>query len=277
MNPRKFWLVALLGVFLLPGVVVSADPVNQAMQQGKACIDKREYDGAIAAFTQAIGLDAKDAVAYCSRGDAYSQSVIDEQRKQSDLSDACRLARHRAASLCRDREKYCRAIADYAQAIRLNPKYVEAYSGRARAYEGMAEYDRAIADFSMAIRLNPSDSHLHLDRGSCYFGIGRYDNSIADCTEAIRLDPDQALAYVIRGASYAQKGDKAKADADSARAEKIMNQPSLFRFIQGLQSMGKRVSAPKSQEQSHPLGAIPPLTPPPSPPAESAPSRHPAH
>ncbi len=36
----------LIAVFLLPNVAVSADAAKEAMQKGKACFDKGDYDGA---------------------------------------------------------------------------------------------------------------------------------------------------------------------------------------------------------------------------------------
>jgi len=45
-----------------------------------------------------------------------------------------------------------RAIADFTQAIRLDPKYLEAYLYRAVAYQNKGDNDRAIADYSQLIR-----------------------------------------------------------------------------------------------------------------------------
>src|SRR6516165_1397499 len=47
-----------------------------------------------------------------------------------------------------------RAIADYDQAIRLDPKYAFAYNGRGNAYKAKGDNDRAIADYDQAIRLD---------------------------------------------------------------------------------------------------------------------------
>jgi tetratricopeptide (TPR) repeat protein len=40
------------------------------------------------------------------------------------------------------------AIADYNQAIQLNPKYAKAFNNRGFAYNNKGEYDRAIADYT---------------------------------------------------------------------------------------------------------------------------------
>lgn len=52
-----------------------------------------------------------------------------------------------------------RAIADFDQAIRLDPLYAVAWAGRGEVYVEQKQYDRAIKDFSEAIRLAPTYMH----------------------------------------------------------------------------------------------------------------------
>ena len=49
------------------------------------------------------------------------------------------------------------AIAEYTDAIRLDPKSDAAYHNRGNAYADKGEYAKAIADFNQAIRLAPDD------------------------------------------------------------------------------------------------------------------------
>src|SRR5262252_9553802 len=55
-----------------------------------------------------------------------------------------------------------RAIQDYAQAIKLNPKFAAAFNNRGVAHDHKGEYDRAIQDFEQAIKLKPSaEAHFN--------------------------------------------------------------------------------------------------------------------
>jgi len=49
-----------------------------------------------------------------------------------------------------------RAIADYSEAIRLDPKHAIAYCNRGDGYRSIYDYGRAIADYDEAIRLDSS-------------------------------------------------------------------------------------------------------------------------
>ena len=58
-----------------------------------------------------------------------------------------------------------KAIADFTEAIRLNPKYAEAYYNRGFAYGKKGDHDKAITDYTAAIRINPKDGYHILCSG----------------------------------------------------------------------------------------------------------------
>jgi tetratricopeptide (TPR) repeat protein len=53
--------------------------------------------------------------------------------------------------------EFDRAIPDFEEVIRLDPKCADAFYNRAKAYAEQRQYDRAIADYDAAIKLNPKD------------------------------------------------------------------------------------------------------------------------
>ena len=65
-----------------------------------------------------------------------------------------------------------------------------AYYNRALAYENKNKLDLAIADFSEAIRLNPDDADAFLYRGLDRQRVGDKAGAEADITEAKRLNPN---------------------------------------------------------------------------------------
>ena len=97
-----------------------------AFRRGKSLMEKKDFDSAISAMSEAIRAEPATAAFYCGRADAYAA-----------------------------KREFDNAIADYTEAIRLNPKNAGAYSGRGYAYGAKGDFDKAIADFTEAIRLNP--------------------------------------------------------------------------------------------------------------------------
>ena len=63
-----------------------------------------------------------------------------------------------------DKEDYDRAIADFTQAIRLDPKFGKAYDARANAYSDKGDHDRAIADYNEAIRIDSANPRAFNNR-----------------------------------------------------------------------------------------------------------------
>ena len=70
-----------------------------------------------------------------------------------------------AAGLGCARRQYDAALADFDEALRLDPKSVYALHSRGLTRSGMAEYDRAIAEFDEAIRLDPNHAWAYTNRG----------------------------------------------------------------------------------------------------------------
>ena len=113
------------------------------------------------------------------------------------------------------------AIADYTEAIRLNPHYVYAYVNRGIEWMVKGNYDKAIADHNEAIRLNPGYAVTYVDRGFEWMNKGEYDKAMADYNEAIRLDPRFYSAYVYRGNVWRSKGEYDKAIVDYNEALRL--------------------------------------------------------
>ncbi|GBU28796.1 hypothetical protein R84B8_02358 [Treponema sp. R8-4-B8] len=147
------------------------------------------------------------------------------------------------------RGNYEMAIADFTEALKLNPNMGAAYSLRGRAWyasvsrvtdvgtnfsyintistNGKATadqtraYDLAIADFTAALQLDPNNAHIYIERGNAYSDKGDYDRAIADYNQALRLNPNYANAYNNRGIAYKNKGDYDRAIADYNQAIKL--------------------------------------------------------
>src|SRR5215472_902837 len=65
------------------------------------------------------------------------------------------------------------------------------------------DYDKAIADYTEALRLEPKNAAAFAKRAWSYARKDDYDKAFADCTEALRLEPKLVLAYSNRGLCYA--------------------------------------------------------------------------
>jgi tetratricopeptide (TPR) repeat protein len=92
---------------------------------------------------------------------------------------------------------------------------------------GRKDYDRAIADFTDAIRCNPKYAFAYYNRGVAYLGKKDYDHAIADYDQVIALNPKLALAYSHRGNAYRAKGTLDRANADFDQVNALMRDEEL--------------------------------------------------
>jgi len=112
------------------------------------------------------------------------------------------------------------AIADYTSALERCPREQAAvcYYNRGNAYASLRDYDRAIADYSQAIMLKPQYAEAYHNRGSAWNGRGQPDRAITDYSQAIAIAPHYVQAYFNRGNVFAGRGEAARALAEYTRA-----------------------------------------------------------
>src|SRR5437899_5470453 len=82
---------------------------------------------------------------------------------------------------------------------------VAAFNNRGNAHLSNRNYDRAIDDYNEAIRLDPKYAMGFTNRGLAYLRKGRIDRAIEDLDQALRLNPKYALAFVNRALAYQEK------------------------------------------------------------------------
>lgn len=131
------------------------------------------------------------------------------------------LYRYRGWEYYRTKHDADRGIADMDQAIRVDPKFADAFNSRcnARAIEG--QLHAALGDCDNALRLAP-DTAAYLDtRGITNLKLGALDNAIRDYTAALKRDPQLAASLYGRGLAKRQKGDTAGGNADIVAAKAI--------------------------------------------------------
>jgi tetratricopeptide (TPR) repeat protein len=111
-----------------------------------------------------------------------------------------------------------------------------AYGNRGLAYRMKGDNDRAIADYNEAIRLEPSNALAYNNRGAAYARAGDFDRAISDYTEAIRINPMPPVVgtpivnvYQNRGTAYAQTGDGEHAVADFTDQARAKTGPAVLR------------------------------------------------
>lgn len=96
-----------------------------------------------------------------------------------------------------------------------------AYFYRGAAHVARNDLDRALADYTQAIAIDPTESDYLNSRAAIYEHKNDMQRAMTDYDQAIKLNPRSAYAYNNRGASFQRKGDFARASADYGEVTKL--------------------------------------------------------
>ena len=143
----------------LPAQAKGASAVD-TLQRAELFAARQSWDGAIAAYREAIAASPKDAALRNRLGICY-------QRK-GDVKAA------RAA---------------YKKALDLRKDYAEAWNNLGTLDHARGKYKPAISAYGKAIKLNPQDAVFHKNLGAAWLARGDVDRALEAWTEAFRLDP----------------------------------------------------------------------------------------
>jgi tetratricopeptide (TPR) repeat protein len=134
-----------------------------------------------------------------------------------------------------------RAVRDLSEAIRIDPKYPDAYLERGQTLFKLGETEHAIADYSAVLTRHPQHAAALRARGMAHLYAGKTDLAIDDLTKAIELgehDP-QMLAPIelfyarrSRGSIYESKQQYDEEIADcTALIESYAHDPMLVEAL----------------------------------------------
>lgn len=221
-------------VVLAPGLAMAQEELAQCV--GKANVSPRLRVSACTIIIETGVLSGKNLAAiFNNRGLAYQLSS-DYARSIADFDEAIRLdPTHGSAFFNRARsyhlqKDYDRALADYDKGIALDPKDAGAYMNRGNLHHERGDTEHAIADYGVAIQIRPGDPRAFYNRCGVLVEIGQAHAALADCNEVLRLSPDYTPVFLLRGdANFAlARFEQAAADYDAFRKQDAKNAWALY-------------------------------------------------
>jgi tetratricopeptide (TPR) repeat protein len=107
-----------------------------------------------------------------------------------------------------------KAIADYTEAIRLNPNDAGSFYGRAYAQASKHKVQKTIEDCTKALAIDSGKVEAYQLRAGAYWREGSFPKALGDLEKAINLEPSNPTTYEIRGDMYWRREEYAKAAKD---------------------------------------------------------------
>lgn len=97
-----------------------------------------------------------------------------------------------------------KALNSFDTALTIYPHNAYLYSERANfRFANLGDKLGAIADYNEAIRLNPQAAIFYVWRSRVYYALGNHQQAISDYNEAMRLSPEETMLYCFSSTSNA--------------------------------------------------------------------------
>lgn len=110
------------------------------------------------------------------------------------------------------------AVAEYGEALRLDPRHVEALVNRGNALDAAGRPADALADYDEALRRDSGSDLAYYNRGLTRRRLGDLPGALSDFDAALRLNPWRPAAWFNRAVVLAAIGRLAEAREDLDRA-----------------------------------------------------------
>ncbi len=107
--------------------------------------------------------------------------------------------------------QYKKALGYFAKAVKINPKYSDAYALQGLYYFKLKDYDKAMAAYHLAIKNNANAPNAYNNMGIIYFQRGDIKNAEKVYKLALKYNPRFVDAYRNLGAVYGSTGRFAQA------------------------------------------------------------------
>jgi tetratricopeptide (TPR) repeat protein len=152
------------------------------------------------------------------------------------------LAHNNLGAALANKGRVAEAMAQYADAIRLNPAHFRAHYSLGTHLARQGRLDEAIAHFREVIRVVPTSWEAHYNLGLALGRQGKYAEAVAEFARVARLRPDFAEAHSNWGAALALQGRYA--DAIPHYNEALRLQPGLIEARRNLAEALAKTSRP---------------------------------
>jgi len=230
----------LMAVFLSTGCGTKQNSPKVQLERARMMLERGQLHESVQAFSTAFTKVNPSADDYYDRGVAYEQL---EQLDQAvaDYTEALRLepthaqALNNRAVVLAQLGRVGEALNDLSHAIEVNPQDALAWGNRGLARHESGSFAEAIADYTQALKLSTAEPRLYFQRGNVYVDAEQPEPAVADFSAALKLDSTFVRAHLNRANALVQLGKIDEAVSDLQTVSEMDHELSMAGAIEQLQ------------------------------------------
>lgn len=187
-------------------------PESYNYQRGREAMQEQKYDEAIEFFNKDIQENPKNGYSFIwiatirdyrqEYGMALTAADLALKYLPKKDVDYVAFALSTRAGVYLHLEDSVKALADYSEAVRLNPKEAQPYEERAQLYFELEKYDLSDADYRKMTELKPGDVMGYMGLGRNANVQERWEEAIKQFDYVTKLASDYSSGYSFRAESF---------------------------------------------------------------------------
>ena len=200
-------------------VAIDNKNIDAILKLAELYLYLNKHDKSIECINNALKLDQYNSKAYFMKGMNYKE-----------LKDTAKAISSMQTAVEQDKEYYnaymqlgilCAAKKNnlasqyYKNAIRIQPRSIEAWYDLGKYYQDVSDLSNAVGTYMSLLQFAPGNKFAHYNLGVIYLiGLKKNDIAVQHFTDAITIDPKYVEAYYGRGITYQTMKDVKKAVVD---------------------------------------------------------------
>ena len=184
-------------------------------------------------WTDAINKKYNNPLAYNNRGHYYRlnnniQKALADYNQALSINPNYYLALNNRGKIYFDQGQIGLALEDFNKSLSVSPDYVGALNNRGAAHAANDDLVAALTDLNRAIELKQNNLDALLNRTLVFSYSNQFENAIADATAYLKLKPDDADMLNIRSLAYNRLDRDAESLTDLDRAIELLPSQGIF-------------------------------------------------
>jgi len=164
-------------------IKIYPDSIPLLVKRGNLLFEKLEFGDAMADAAKAFRLDSNRSECRL----IYAEALINDPKRSA--------------------EDLFRANGIYKKIVKKEPKNVEALVGLANTYSMFQDYETSFKYINKALRINPKYRDAYVLKGTNYRNQGNFKLAVSSYETAVQQDPEFYGGYLILGSMYEFKED----------------------------------------------------------------------